>query len=43
MNYAVWLTVTWGKLYKIVIGKLCKKQKIPGLDILGRMKHIIEG
>lgn len=33
----------WGKPYKLVMGKLCKKTSIPGIDIPGRIESIIEG
>jgi len=33
----------WGKPYKLVMGKLCKNKKIPGIDTPGRMQHIIQG
>lgn len=33
----------WGKPYKLVMGRLCKKTPIPGIDIPGRVEAIIEG
>jgi len=33
----------WGKPYKLVMGKLCKRELIPGMDIPGRIENIIEG
>lgn len=33
----------WGKPYKLVMGKLCKKLPIPGIDTPGRIENIVEG
>lgn len=33
----------WGKPYKLVMGKLCKRTTIPGIDIPGRVESIIDG
>jgi len=33
----------WGKPYKLVMGKLCRNSKIPGINTPGRMQQIVQG